>query len=246
MGSEESARDVELRRLRVGLAIEAAKEMRSESAESLRAIDRVLAVGATLAVGLAVLVLRDEIGWVALAGPVAHGAVTIYILDLYTEAVYLGGVRRLQEERLGELLEATPGEWDPKTDVWDTPMVWESRVVPFRVYSPTRVVMVLLWAGVYVLALGVALDWAIDDGIPAVAIIGYLAGLVVLAALECWAALGVIRGSGVAYSLASNAPAYGPPVEERLRARLAQWRVRSSEPAERRDDASTSPEILDE
>lgn len=207
----------ELFKARVEVALTAAKEMRDGTVDALRAVDRVLAIGATAAIGLSVLVLKDGIEWAALAGPVAWTAVTMYIIDLYTEAAYLGGCRRLQEERLGEMLGAEPGNWEWPTR-WDTPMVWESRVAEVRVYSASRWGLVGSWLVVDGIAIVVAYNWAVGE-ISVGWVVAYTGVLVLLFLSLAVAAAGAMRASERAYVLASGRPLSNPP--RRWLARLA-------------------------
>jgi len=136
----------ELFNRRLEVMVTEVTELRREIPNLLRSLNSVFALSVPFIIGLASLTFVERVSWIAVTGPFVLAVFALYTADAYVEMAYLGGVRAVLENRIGEMLQASPdGSWDLKSGKWDTPFVWESRVLNDRLVSPARFSLFLVW-----------------------------------------------------------------------------------------------------
>lgn len=134
-------------------------ELRREISTHLRALDRLLGLSVPVVVAIGTLTFVESQQWVAMTAPFAHAAISFYAVDAYTEMAYLGGNRRYIEEELSRHLRGAALD----EDGWHSPMVWESIIVPDRLYSAARLGLSIIWlfVGFIALVFGTVSAWAV-------------------------------------------------------------------------------------
>jgi hypothetical protein len=189
--------------------IDEATSLRREAAELLRSIHVLVGIAAPLLFALGTLTFVNGLEWAATTGPVIFAALSLYLIDIFVEAAYLGGNRALIERRVSEMLNAAPGKWSVADGVWDTPMVWETRIVPDRLRSPSRLGMGALWVALYGISLGFAINSIADANWSTAVIVLYFLGILALTSTMAAAMLRLNSAHERAELLAAREPVEG-------------------------------------